>query len=140
MIDDYGHHPTEIRATLNAARQCGYRKIHVVFQPHRYTRTQALMDDFATAFGDADSLLVLDIYPASEPPIPGITGEALARRIIRAGMSSVAYASSLADAASQVAALAGEGDMILTLGAGSVSQLGSQILQCLQARVAAAKM
>jgi UDP-N-acetylmuramate--alanine ligase len=140
VIDDYGHHPTEIRATLNAARQCGYRKIHVVFQPHRYTRTQALMDDFATAFGDADSLLVLDIYPASEPPIPGITGEALARRIIRAGMSSVAYASSLADAASQVAALAGEGDMILTLGAGSVSQLGSQILQCLQARVAAAKM
>ncbi len=80
MIDDYGHHPTEIRATLAAAKQCGYRKIHVIFQPHRYTRTRDLMDEFATAFGDADSLQVLDIYAASEQPIEGITGEALARK------------------------------------------------------------
>src|SRR5207249_7534509 len=81
VIDDYGHHPTEIRATLAAAKQCGYRKIHVIFQPHRYTRTRDLMDEFASAFSDADSLLVLDIYPASEQPIEGITGEALAQRI-----------------------------------------------------------
>jgi UDP-N-acetylmuramate--alanine ligase len=140
VIDDYGHHPTEIRATLNAARQCGYRRIHVVFQPHRYTRTQALMEEFATAFGDADSLHVLDIYPASEPPIPGITGETLTKRIAQAGKSLVAYSPSLADAASAVVALAGEGDMVLTLGAGSVSQLGPQILQNLQSRVTAAKM
>src|SRR5207249_5328044 len=78
VIDDYGHHPTEIRATLAAARQCGYRKIHVIFQPHRYTRTRDLMDEFAAAFSDADSLIVLDIYPASEQPIAWITGEALA--------------------------------------------------------------
>src|SRR5271167_4611198 len=77
VIDDYGHHPTEIRATLAAARQCGFRKIHVVFQPHRYTRTRDLLDEFATAFKDADSLLVLDIYAASEPPIEGVTSEAL---------------------------------------------------------------
>ena len=66
VIDDYGHHPTEIRATLAAARQCGFGKIHVIFQPHRYTRTRDLMDEFASAFKDADSLVVLDIYAASE--------------------------------------------------------------------------
>src|SRR5208283_5481854 len=65
VIDDYGHHPTEIRATLAAARQCGFRKIHVVFQPHRYTRTRLLMDEFAGAFHDADTLFILDIYAAS---------------------------------------------------------------------------
>ena len=74
VIDDYGHHPTEIRATLAAARQCGFRKIHVIFQPHRYTRTHDLMNEFATAFEDADSLFVLDIYAASEQPIAGVTG------------------------------------------------------------------
>src|SRR5438128_2215646 len=85
VIDDYGHHPTEIRATLAAARECGYRKVHVVFQPHRYSRTQSLMDEFATAFEDADSLFVLDIYPAGESAIAGITGEALARQISEKG-------------------------------------------------------
>ena len=82
VIDDYGHHPTEIKATLAAARQCGFRKIHVIFQPHRYTRTRDLMEEFTTAFGDADSLFVLDIYAASEKPIEGITGEALARTML----------------------------------------------------------
>src|SRR5437660_1456895 len=85
VIDDYGHHPTEIRATLAAARQCGFNRIHVVFQPHRYTRTRDLMDEFASAFSDADTLLVLDIYAASEQPISGITGEALAERIKQSG-------------------------------------------------------
>src|SRR6202167_5599552 len=79
VIDDYGHHPTEIKATLAAARECGYRKVHVVFQPHRYTRTRDLIDEFAVAFRDADSLFVLDIYAASEKPIDGISGEALTR-------------------------------------------------------------
>jgi len=72
VIDDYGHHPTEIRATLAAAKQCGFRKVHVIFQPHRYTRTRDLMDEFTTAFKDADSLMVLDIYAASEQPIEGL--------------------------------------------------------------------
>src|SRR6202040_2865493 len=97
VIDDYGHHPTEIRATLAAARQCGYGKIHVIFQPHRYTRTRDLMDEFATAFQDADSLVVLEIYAASEAPIEGITGEALARQISEKGKRTASYASSFAD-------------------------------------------
>jgi UDP-N-acetylmuramate--alanine ligase len=85
VIDDYGHHPTEIKATLAAARQCGFRKVHVVFQPHRYTRTRDLIEEFTTAFGDADSLFVLDIYAASEKPIEGVTGEALAKAIREKG-------------------------------------------------------
>ena len=134
VIDDYGHHPTEVRATLAAARQCGFRKIHVVFQPHRYTRTQLLMDEFAHAFHDADTLLILDIYAASEPPIEGITGEALAQHIQEAGEQEARYAPSFADAAEAVVAVAQEGDMILTLGAGTVSQLGPMILEKLQAQ------
>jgi UDP-N-acetylmuramate--alanine ligase len=135
VIDDYGHHPTEIRATLAAARQCGYRKVHVIFQPHRYTRTRDLMDEFATAFGDADSLQVLDIYPASEQPIEGITGEALARGIREkgAGSAEVGYAGSFDDAVTAATANARDGDMILTLGAGSVSQLVPMLLEKLQA-------
>jgi UDP-N-acetylmuramate--alanine ligase len=133
VIDDYGHHPTEVRATLAAARQCGFRKIHVVFQPHRYTRTQLLMDEFANAFRDADALFILDIYAASEAPIEGITSEALARRIQDAGQQA-RYAPSFAEAAEAVIAAAQEGDMILTLGAGNVSQLGPMILEKLQSK------
>ena len=132
VIDDYGHHPTEIRATLEAARQCGFRRVHVIFQPHRFTRTRDLMDEFATAFGDADTLCLLDIYPASEKPIEGITAEALARRIVGAGKAGVAYAPSFSDAVGTVAARAQPGDMVLTLGAGSVSQLGAMILERLE--------
>jgi UDP-N-acetylmuramate--alanine ligase len=132
VIDDYGHHPTEIRATLAAARECGFERIHVIFQPHRYTRTQALLEDFTTAFSDADTLNVLDIYAASETPIDGITGEALAKRIGEKGNKSVRYASSFSDAVESVTAAARPGDMILTLGAGSVSQIGPQVLQRLQ--------
>jgi UDP-N-acetylmuramate--alanine ligase len=160
VIDDYGHHPTEIRATLAAARQCGYRKVHVIFQPHRYTRTRDLMDEFSTAFPDADSLFVLDIYPASEQPIEGITGEALTRRIgeksagapsfpdvgkggdlevappfsrsLREGGHTVRYVSSFDGAVSAATSVAQPGDMILTLGAGSVSQVGPMLLEMLQ--------
>jgi UDP-N-acetylmuramate--alanine ligase len=132
VIDDYGHHPTEIKATLAAAKQCAFRKIHAIFQPHRYTRTRDLMEDFATAFADADSLFVLDIYAASEKPIEGITGEALARTIREKGAKSAQYVSSFPEAVSAAAAVAQEGDMILTLGAGSVSQLGPMILEKLQ--------
>jgi len=134
VIDDYGHHPTEIKATLAAARQCGFGKIHVIFQPHRFTRTRDLMDEFSTAFGDADSLFVLDIYAASEKPIEGITGEILSQRIREKSGKSVQYASSSADAVNAAAAAAKEGDMILTLGAGSVSQLGPMILEKLKER------
>jgi UDP-N-acetylmuramate--alanine ligase len=135
VVDDYGHHPTEIRATLAAARQCGFRRIHVIFQPHRYTRTHDLMEEFTTAFADADTLFLLDIYPASEKPIEGVTAKALAQRIAGAGNTTPLYASSFADAVEKVAALAQPGDMILTLGAGSVSQLGPMILERLERAV-----
>jgi UDP-N-acetylmuramate--alanine ligase len=137
VVDDYGHHPTEIRATLAAARQCGYERVHVIFQPHRYTRTQALMDEFATAFADAASVFVLDIYPASEAPILGVSGEALARRICEQGARTARYVSSFADAATAAAGVARAGDVVLTLGAGNVSQLAPLVLEQLQARVAA---
>ena len=137
VIDDYGHHPTEIKATLAAARQCGFGKIHVVFQPHRYTRTRDLMEEFTAAFADTDSLFVLDIYAASEKPIEGITGEVLAMRIRESG-KSVEYVGSFADAVSSAVAAAQDGDMILTLGAGSVSQLGPMILEKLREREPAA--
>jgi UDP-N-acetylmuramate--alanine ligase len=136
VIDDYGHHPTEIRATLAAARQCAFEKVHVIFQPHRYTRTQLLLDDFATAFRDADSVLVLDIYPASEPPIPGITGELLANRITEAGGQEALHVSSFAEAAALATEAAKSGDMILTLGAGSIWQLGPLVLEQLESRAA----
>jgi len=134
VIDDYGHHPTEIRATLAAARQCGYRKIHVIFQPHRYTRTRDLKHEFANAFHDADTLLLLDIYAASEAPMEGVTAEALAEEIRTAGEQDARYVPSFADAVTAACEVAQPGDMILTLGAGSVSQIGPSILEKLQAR------
>jgi UDP-N-acetylmuramate--alanine ligase len=137
VIDDYGHHPTEIKATLAAARQCGFRKIHVIFQPHRYTRTRDLIEEFTTAFADADSLFVLDIYAASEKPIAGITGEILAQRIREKTAMLGRYISSPAEAVDAVAEVAKDGDMILTLGAGSVSQFGPMILEKLKEREAA---
>jgi UDP-N-acetylmuramate--alanine ligase len=134
VVDDYGHHPTEIRATLAAARQCGPRRVHVVFQPHRYTRTRDLLEEFGTAFSDADNVLVLDIYAASEPPIPGTSGEQVADTIQRVGGRNARYVTSFDEAVSELAAVANDDDMILTLGAGNVSQLGAQILAALEGR------
>jgi UDP-N-acetylmuramate--alanine ligase len=109
----------------------------VIFQPHRYTRTRDLMEEFTTAFGDADSLFVLDIYAASEKPIEGITGEVLAQRIREKTARIGRYANSPAEAIDSAVAVAEDGDMILTLGAGSVSQLGPMILEKLREREAA---
>jgi len=129
VVDDYGHHPTEIRATLAAARECGHKRVYVVFQPHRYSRTKDLMDEFASAFKDADAVIVLPIYAASEEPIPGVTGELLAGRIEG---PAVHYAEEFAAAIRLVAAEVREGDLILTLGAGNVSQLAPRILAALE--------
>ena len=137
VIDDYGHHPTEIRATLSAARQCGYRRIHVIFQPHRYTRTQLLLDEFSGAFNDADSVSVLDIYAASETPIPGVSGEYLAERIAKDSKRHARYVASFADAAELATKSAQPGDLVLTLGAGNVSQLGPMVLEHLEASIGA---
>jgi len=128
VVDDYGHHPTEIRATLAAARECGHGKIHVIFQPHRYSRTLDLLDEFSGAFRDADTVIVLPIYAASEEPIPGVTAERLASGIKG---PRVEFAPEFAAAVAAVLAQAREGDLILTLGAGSVSQLAAQILAAL---------
>ncbi|HEX4064470.1 MAG TPA: UDP-N-acetylmuramate--L-alanine ligase [Acidobacteriaceae bacterium] len=130
VVDDYGHHPTEIRATLRAAKDCGYGAVHVIFQPHRYTRTRDLMDEFVHAFDDAASVQMLDIYAASEELIPGVTSEALARKIHAGG---VRYAASADQAIERAVALAKEGDAILTLGAGNVSQLAPLVVERLSA-------
>jgi UDP-N-acetylmuramate--alanine ligase len=134
VIDDYGHHPTEIRATLSAARQCGYSRIHVLFQPHRYTRTFHLMDEFARSFMQADRLYVLDIYAASEKPIEGVTAEAMVERIHQFGHRSAEYVGSLARGVDAVLAAVEPGDAVLTLGAGNIWQAGDQILARLRAR------
>lgn len=132
VIDDYGHHPTEIRATLQAARACRFEHVHVLFQPHRYTRTQALLDDFARAFHQADSVQVADIYPASEVPIPGVTSELLVRRIQDFGHRGAHYAGSLEQGIAAILKAARPGDAIITLGAGNVSQSASTILEKLK--------
>ena len=128
VVDDYGHHPTEIRATLAAARQCGHKKIHVIFQPHRYTRTQQLMEEFAGAFGDADTLHILDIYAASENPIPGITSEALAAAIREAGHKNVHYFRTMQGGIEFLLKKAKPADAILTIGAGNVSRASSEFM------------
>jgi UDP-N-acetylmuramate--alanine ligase len=128
VVDDYGHHPTEIVATLKAARDCGYGRVHVLFQPHRFTRTRDLMAEFARAFGDADRVEVLDIYAASEEPIAGVTAEALVKEIAAKG---VEYAASVPAAVAALVREAKDGDVILTLGAGSVSQVGGMVLEAL---------
>jgi UDP-N-acetylmuramate--alanine ligase len=130
VVDDYGHHPTEIRATLAAARECCRGRIHVVFQPHRYSRTLDLLEEFSGAFNDADTVIVLPIYAASEEPIPGVSAELLVERIQG---PRVEFAPEFATAVGLVAANARDGDIILTLGAGSVSQLAPQILAALEA-------
>ncbi len=132
VVDDYGHHPTEIRATLAAARLCGYRRILVLFQPHRYTRTFHLMDDFAGSFHQADRLFLLDIYAASEKPIEGVTSQALAERIRSFGHRGVDYVASLDNAVEAVLAEAADGDLVLTLGAGNIYQAGERILSRLK--------
>jgi UDP-N-acetylmuramate--alanine ligase len=129
VVDDYGHHPTEIRATLAAARECGHKRVFVVFQPHRFSRTLDLLEEFASAFRDADSVIVLPIYAASEEPIPGVTAERLVAKI---SGPRTQFAPDFASAVALVAAELREGDLILTLGAGNVSQLAPQILAALQ--------
>jgi UDP-N-acetylmuramate--alanine ligase len=135
VVDDYGHHPTELKATLRAAKDCGYKRVHVVFQPHRYTRTRDLMAEFAEAFGDADTVEVLDIYAASEEPIEGVTGKALAGEIaaFEAGRGKrVEYAGSVGDAVAQLVGVAEPGDVVMTLGAGSVSGIAPVLVEALR--------
>lgn len=129
VVDDYGHHPTEIRATLAAAKQVWPGRIIVIFQPHRYTRTQALFQEFLTAFTDADCLIVTDIYPASEEPIPGVSAEVLCEGIRRVGHPDALHFSDFDAIVDHLAGIVRQGDVILTQGAGSVWKVGETLLK-----------
>ena len=128
VIDDYGHHPAEIRATLEAARGCKFNRLLVLFQPHRYSRTQHLWDEFRLAFNQADILVLTDIYAASEAPIPGITSETLAAAIREAGHKNVHNRRSMQDAIEFLLKNAKPGDAILTVGAGNVSRASNELM------------
>jgi UDP-N-acetylmuramate--alanine ligase len=128
VVDDYGHHPVEIQATLEAARACKFNRLLVLFQPHRYTRTQHLWDDFSRSFNLADVLVLTDIYAASEPPISGVTSEALAGAIREAGHKNVFYFRSMQESIEHLLQEARPGDAILTIGAGNVSRAGNELM------------
>jgi UDP-N-acetylmuramate--alanine ligase len=129
VVDDYAHHPTEIRATLSAAKNGNFRRIFAVFQPHRFTRTMHLFDDFARAFNQADVALILDIYPAGEEPIEGIDTPALIEKIRSFGHKNVLYAPDNATIESYLAANVREGDAVVVMGAGSVTRLSDVLAQ-----------
>ncbi len=132
VVDDYGHHPTEVKATLAAAKLSPYGRIHVLFQPHRFSRTKHLLDEFGTAFHEADSLFLLDIYAASEEAIEGVTAKSLLEAIRSYGHRSAQYVSSLDEGVEAIAKAAQPGDLIITLGAGNVSLAAEKILERLR--------
>ena len=132
VLDDYGHHPTEIRAVMEAARLRGARRILAIFQPHRYTRTKFLMDDFAACFNGCERVYVLDIYPASEPAIPGITSERLVERMHELGLECARYAPSEQAVIQEVLGEAKAGDLIITVGAGSVWKVGEALAEAIK--------
>jgi UDP-N-acetylmuramate--alanine ligase len=135
VVDDYGHHPTEIVATLSAAKNSsGGKRSVVIFQPHRYSRTHELMDDFVIAFNNADVLYVLDIYAASEQAIEGVTAEILAENIKKFGHKNVSYIGDIDTAVEQVLPNVQPGDLVITLGAGSVTRLSDDLVTALKAR------
>jgi UDP-N-acetylmuramate--alanine ligase len=135
VVDDYGHHPTEITAVIAAARAGLDRRIVVVFQPHRYTRTRDLLDAFGTALGSADEIVLTDIYPAGEAPIEGATAEAVEAVVRRTGRP-VSLVKSLEDVPAAVAAIARPNDLVITLGAGSIGAMPDRILEALRSGAA----
>ena len=136
IVDDYAHHPSEIRETLEAARAAFGARTVAVFQPHRYSRVRDLHDEFCRAFGGADVVAVTDIYPAGEKPIPGVDGEELARGIRDSGHPDVRFLGSLDEVARRLAPELQAGDVVLTLGAGSITQLPDLLQEVLRDRVA----
>jgi len=132
LVDDYGHHPAEIRATLGAAKSGWDKRVIAIFQPHRYTRTAALFEDFQTAFYQADVLVVTDVYAAGEEALEGATGKALAQGVLEHGHKSVVYRSALKEVSAYVAEIAEPGDMVVTLGAGNVNQVCGLVAEALR--------
>jgi UDP-N-acetylmuramate--alanine ligase len=129
VVDDYGHHPTEIRAVLAAARQGWNRRLVVLFQPHRYSRTRDLLGEFAHAFEQVDALFMTDIYAAGEAPIPGVSGERLAEAVRAAGHPSVTWVPQRAELAERIAPALQAGDLVITLGAGDIWKTGVELLE-----------
>lgn len=133
IVDDYGHHPTEIAATLTAARSMDYKRIHVLFQPHRYSRTQALAAEFGTAFADADRVVVMDVYSAGETPIPGITGKTVADAVLAVEPGKdIVWAEGREGVPELVAEGLEPGDLLITMGAGDVTAMGPLVLAVLR--------
>lgn len=130
VVDDYGHHPVEIRATLSAARN-GWpeRRLVVAFQPHRYSRTKELFNEFVTCFYDADVLVLTDIYAASEQPIPGVSAERLAEEVRRHGQRDVTYIADRLALPDHLAGVVREGDIVITMGAGNIWQAGEELVR-----------
>jgi UDP-N-acetylmuramate--alanine ligase len=134
VVDDYGHHPTEIRAALATAKEAFQKRTVVVFQPHRYTRVQELFDEFCRSFHQADLLLVTEVYPAGENPIAGITGRGLAEGIKKHGHRDVRFVETLESIPDMLAEELREGDLVLTLGAGSVTTISDQMVETIRER------
>ncbi len=127
LVDDYAHHPTEIRATLATARSAGRKRVLTMFQPHRYSRTQALRNQFGGAFDDADHVVITDVYAASETALPGVTGETIASAILQHGHRAVSYQPRLDRLHCDIGRMLAEGDLVLSLGAGNVHEQLSKL-------------
>ncbi len=139
IVDDYAHHPTELAATLKAAADLGYRRVWAVFQPHRYSRTEAFASDFGRSFDSADHVVFMDVYSAGETPIPGVSGKTLLRETLaHAPRRSAAYLPHRADIVPYLAGRLRDGDLVLTMGAGDVTTIGAEILTALDERVTGA--
>ena len=137
VIDDYGHHPTEVAATIAAAKEMGYRKVHVVFQPHRYTRTQNLREEFGCCFDGADTLTLMDVYAAGETPIPGITGKSIVDAVLEHDpRAAVAWIPHRTDTVPYLLTKVEPGDIVLMSGAGDINVLAPQLVELLQQREA----
>jgi len=134
VIDDYAHHPTELRATINTAREAYQRRLIVVFQPHLFSRTRDFVDEFAAVLATADHCILTDIYPAREKPIEGITSELIKRRAEEKGATNFSYVGVKENALDEIERLARPGDLIMTVGAGSITHIKRQILERLAAR------
>ena len=133
VIDDYGHHPTEIAATLEAASKLDFNRIVCVFQPHRYSRTQALEKQWAHAFDKADILLVTDVFSAGEMPIPGVSGKTVVNSVKRAGgCKHVAYVPNVRTLVDLLVDTCKPGDMLITQGAGDITQIGPRFIEAKQ--------
>jgi UDP-N-acetylmuramate--alanine ligase len=135
IVDDYAHHPTEIKATVGAAREAGFDRVWVVFQPHRYTRTEALAREFASAFDQADRVVMMDVYSAGETPIPGVTGKTLVDAVLsHKPRTRMAYLPHRTEVPLFLARELREGDLVMTMGAGDVTVMGPEIARALAAK------